>query len=147
MLYSEVAQSCPTFVTLWTIAYQAPPSMGFSRTEYWSGLPFRFPGALPDPGIEPGSPALEADSVTSEPPGKPYTALEHFPPGKYYTVGSRYSVSTNLPIHPTFPLAPLDSIHLFFVRVSISALQIGSSVPFFSIPHVCINTQYFSLSD
>ena len=46
------------FATPWTIAYQAPPSMGFSRQEYWSGLPFPSPGDLPDPGIEPRSPAL-----------------------------------------------------------------------------------------
>jgi len=46
------------FVTLWTEAYQAPPSMGFSRQEYWSGLPFPSPGDLPDQGIEPRSPAL-----------------------------------------------------------------------------------------
>ena len=57
------------FATPWTVAYQAPPSMGFSRQEYWSGLPFPSPGDLPDPGIEPGSPALEADTLTSEPPG------------------------------------------------------------------------------
>ena len=49
---------CPTFATPWTVAYQAPPSMGFSRQEYWSGLPFPSPGDLPDPGIEPRSPAL-----------------------------------------------------------------------------------------
>ena len=42
----------------WTAAYQVPPSMGFSRQEYWSGLPFPSPGDLPDPGIEPGSPTL-----------------------------------------------------------------------------------------
>ena len=58
------------FVTPWTVAYQASPSMGFSRQEYWSGLPFPSPGDLPDSGIEPGSPALEADALTSEPPGK-----------------------------------------------------------------------------
>ena len=58
------------FATPWTVAYQAPLSMGFSRQEYWSGLPFPSPGDLPDPGIEPGSPALEADALTSEPPGK-----------------------------------------------------------------------------
>ena len=58
------------FVTLWTVAYHASPSMGFSRQEYWSGLPFPSPGNLPDPGIEPRSPALEADTLTSEPPGK-----------------------------------------------------------------------------
>ena len=58
------------FVTIWTVAYQAPPSMGFSRQECWSGLPFPSPGDLPDPGIEPGSPALQADALPSEPPGK-----------------------------------------------------------------------------
>ena len=57
-------------MTLWTAAHQAPQSMGFSRQEYWSGLPFPSPGDLPDPGIEPGSPALEADALTSEPPGR-----------------------------------------------------------------------------
>ena len=50
----------------WTVAHQAPPSMGFPRQEYWSGLPFPFPGDLPDPGMKPGSPALEADTLTSE---------------------------------------------------------------------------------
>ena len=59
------------FVTPWTVAYQAPPSMGFSRQEYWIGLPFPSPGGLPNPGIEPGSPALQADALTSQPPGKP----------------------------------------------------------------------------
>ena len=54
-------------VTLWTVACQAPLSMGFSKQEYWSGLPFPSPGDLPDPGIEPGSPALQADSLLSEP--------------------------------------------------------------------------------
>ena len=58
------------FATPWTIVHQAPPSMGFSRHEYWSGLPFPSPGDLPDPGIELRSPALEADALTSEPPGK-----------------------------------------------------------------------------
>ena len=56
------------FVTPWTVAHQAPPSMGFSRQEYWSELPFPSPGDLPDPGIEPRSPALEAAALTSEPP-------------------------------------------------------------------------------
>ena len=59
------------FGTPGTVAYQAPPSMGFSRQEYWSELPFPSPGDLPDPGIEPGSPAFQADALTSEPPGKP----------------------------------------------------------------------------
>ena len=59
------------FATPWTVAYQAPPSMGFSRQEYWSGLPFPSPGDLPYPGIEPRSPAFQANALTSEPPGKP----------------------------------------------------------------------------
>ena len=50
----------------------APLSMGFPRQEYWSGLPFPSPGDFPDPGIEPGSPALQADALPSEPPGKPF---------------------------------------------------------------------------
>ena len=47
------------FATPWTVAYHAPPSMGFSRKEYWSELPFPSPGDLPDPGIKPRSPALQ----------------------------------------------------------------------------------------
>ena len=59
------------FATPWTVAYQAPPPMGFSRQENWSGLPFPSPGDLPNTGIEAGSPALQADSLPSEPPRKP----------------------------------------------------------------------------
>ena len=55
-----------------TVAHQASLSMEFSRKEYWSGLPFPSPGDLPDPGIEPGSPTLQADSLLSEPSGKPF---------------------------------------------------------------------------
>ena len=64
------------FVTPWTVAYQAPPSMGFSRQGCWSGVPFPSPGDLPDPGIEAGSPALQADALPSEPPGKPTIYLK-----------------------------------------------------------------------
>ena len=73
MSYCEVSSlSCvQLFATPWTVAHQALPSMGFSRQEYWSGLPFPSPGALPDPGLEPGSPALQAGALPSEPPGKP----------------------------------------------------------------------------
>ena len=61
------------FATPWTVAYQAPPSIGFSRQEYWNGLPFPSPGGLPDPGIEPASPAgpvLAGGFFTTQPPGK-----------------------------------------------------------------------------
>ena len=59
------------FVTPWTVAYQAPPSNGFSKQEYWSGLPFPSPRNLPNPGIKRRSPTLQADSLPTEPKGKP----------------------------------------------------------------------------
>ena len=68
---SEVAQLCVTLCDPMTVAYQAPPSMKFFWQEYWGGLPFPSPGDLPDPGIKPRSPALQADALPSEPPGKP----------------------------------------------------------------------------
>ena len=63
------------FATPWTVAHQAPLSMGFSRQEYWSGLPFPSSGDLPDPGIKLRSPALQADFLTSELPGKPIVCI------------------------------------------------------------------------
>ena len=60
------------FVTPWTIIHKAPLSMGFPRQEYWSGLPFPPPGDLPDPGIKPGSPALQANSLPTEPRESPW---------------------------------------------------------------------------
>ena len=57
--------------TPWTVSYQAPLSEGFSRQEYWSGLPFPSPGHLPNPGIKTGFPAFQEDFLPSEPPGKP----------------------------------------------------------------------------
>ena len=81
------------FATLWIVAYQAPPSMGISMQEYWSGLPFPSPGDLPNPGIKPGSPALEADILTSEPPGKP----------------SVWLVFCNCSFHPVCPLMDEDN--------------------------------------
>ena len=63
--------SVQCFATLWTVAHQAPPSMGFSRQEYWSGLPCPPPGDLCHLGIKPESPALQADPLLPEPPGKP----------------------------------------------------------------------------
>ena len=69
--WSEVTQWCPTLCD----PYQAPPSMGFSRQDYWSGLPFLSPGDLPDPGIESRFPTYQADALTSKPPGKPLPKL------------------------------------------------------------------------
>ena len=75
------------FATPWTVAYQAPPSMGFPRQEYWSWLPSPSPQDLPNPGIEPRSPALEADALTSEPPGKPQVEI----PTIYLVLGAHFS--------------------------------------------------------
>ena len=66
-----------SFATPWTVAYQAPPSMGFSRQEYWRGLPFSSPGNLPGPGIELRSSTLQADSLPFEPRGNPHFAWMH----------------------------------------------------------------------
>ena len=65
-------------VTPGTVARQAPLSTEFSRQEYWSGLAIPFPRGLPNPGIEPGSPALQADCLPSEPPGKPWETGEEY---------------------------------------------------------------------
>ena len=74
---SESVSPVQLFATPWNVACQAPLSMGFSRQAYWSGSPFPSPGDLPNPGIKPGSPTLRADSLPSEPPGKPYFAWRH----------------------------------------------------------------------
>ena len=64
------------FVTPWTVAHQAPLSKGFSRQEHWSGLPFPPPGDLPDPGIEPESPALQVDSLLLSHQGSPSALIK-----------------------------------------------------------------------
>ena len=66
-----VAKLCPTLAIPWIVACQAPLSMGFSRQEYWSGLPFPSPEDLPDPGIKLRSPALQEDDLSTELWGKP----------------------------------------------------------------------------
>ena len=70
------SQSCPTFVTPWTVAHQTLLSMGFLSQEYWSGLQVSFPGDLLDPRIEPRSPSLQADSLLSEPLGKSFSSVQ-----------------------------------------------------------------------
>ena len=95
------------FATPWTVAYQAPPSMGFSRQEYWSGVPLPSPGDLPDPGIERGSLALQADSLLSEPPRQPINGSKGraknrgtgSKPFKKRAEGSRAFSSFILPAH------------------------------------------------
>ena len=121
------------FVTPQTVAHQAPLSVEFSRQEYWTGLPFPSPGDLPNPGIEPGSLALQADSLPSEPPGKPQ--LE---------VGELYDPFPNSLGHFTFvdqqiqelrliwlcSRHPFPSLHLlpYFILL-LSTLVIGVAIP------------------
>ena len=106
------------FGTLWTVAHQASLSMGFSRQEYWSGLPCPPQGDLPDPGIEPVSPALQADSLPLEPPGKPHRTHSNVYKSMLFSQFIPSSLSHM-------------SKSLFSISVSsIPALQIGA-VPFF----------------
>ena len=84
-----VAKLCPTLVTPWTIAHQSPLSMGFSKQESWSGLPFPSPGYLPYSGIKFCSPALQVNSLPTEPPGEPlykllYPLQSFLCPKKFY---------------------------------------------------------------
>ena len=87
---SSVAQLCPTLVTPWTWACQAPLSMEFSRQEYWSGLPCPPPGDLPDPGIEPASLALARGFFTIGPPYDPAIPLLGLCPGELKTGLNRH---------------------------------------------------------
>ena len=77
-IYTESASHCRVrlFVTPQTVARQDPLCMGFFREECWSGMPFPPPGDLPDSGIEPGSPTLQADSLTSEPPRNTFSSVQ-----------------------------------------------------------------------
>ena len=84
-LPSESPVASDSFATPWTVAHQAPLLMGFPRQEYWSGLPFPSPRDLPDPGIEPASPALAGGFFTTEPPGKPFYPSSHLIVNTYHT--------------------------------------------------------------
>ena len=77
----------------WTVACQAPVFMGFLRQEYWSGLSYPSPRDLPDPGIEPASPALQADSLPSEPPGTPFNKVEAHKHDRLIVLLGLYNVS------------------------------------------------------
>ena len=79
----------------WTVACQASLSMEFSRQEYGNGLPFPSPGDLPNPGMEPGSPALQADALSSEPPGNPTKHLRNIPGEKQCCQKTMHSVMSD----------------------------------------------------
>ena len=96
---NEVTQSCLTLWDPWTVVYQAPQSMEFSRQEYWSGLPFPSPEDLPNPGIEPESPALQADALPSEPPRKPYVSFSSVAQSCLTLCNPMNHSSPGLPVH------------------------------------------------
>ena len=98
------------FATLWKTACHAPLSMGFFWQEYWSGLPFLSPGDLPDPGIEPRSPALQADSSPSESPGKPH---------HYLFYKSFIHIHFKLPLTATLSLKVREWIWIFIGTYSL----------------------------
>ena len=89
------------FAIPWTVAHQDRLSIGFSRQEYWSGLPFSSPGDLPDPGIEPRSPTLQAEALTSEPPGKPPDNILQRKQQKTYKIHLKHHI-----FHEVFLLLP-----------------------------------------
>ena len=93
------------FATPWTVAYQAPPSIGFSRQEYWSRLPFPSPGALPDPGTEPVSPALAGGFLTTEPPGKHFLF-------SLTNIQLKLSICFNYKSRPQIAAALMGLVHL-----------------------------------
>ena len=119
------------FATPWTVAYQAPSPTEFSRQEYWNGLPFPSPGDLPDPGIEPGPPALQVDILPSEPPGKPDKAIKNIV-GSTYRYCSCLSTKSCPILCDPIDCSPLDSsVHgiseaSILERVSVSFFR-GSS--------------------
>ena len=117
-----------SFATPWTIGYNAPLSMGFLRQEYWSGFPLPSLGHLPDPGIKPGSPALQADSLPLELPGKPIRRI-YFP----------------LYCHVLSVLTPLSEITEF----SSTWVNIKVSSQYLSPDHMpgCVLSAFFCTSD
>ena len=107
------------FATPWTVSLQAPPSMEFSGQEYWSRLPFPSPGDLPDPGIEPGSLALQADALPSESPGKPQSESESEVTQSCWTLCDPTGCSLlGSSIHGIFQARELEWIAISFPRES-----------------------------
>jgi len=96
-----------------TVAHKAPLSMGFSRQEYWSGLPFPSPGDLPNPGIEPRPPAWQTDSLPSEPPGKPINRNVSFTQS-CLTLTTSLTVAHQVPLSMGFP----RTVAIFYSRGS-----------------------------
>ena len=115
--------------TPWTVARQALLSMGFSRREYWSGLPFPSPGDLPDPGVKPRSPTLQADSLPSEPPGKPqHKSWQTCVRGSVGSwAGSPQQLYGQMPEMPAGSICPPTSWSLFPSGLSLNDVLVSVS--------------------
>ena len=112
------------FATPWTVAYQVPSSVGFSRQEYWSGLPFPSPEDLPHPGIEPRSPALQADALSSEPPGKQVNLAANLP----FPTGCRLVHFTLWVVHGLVNVVGQHSLFFFFLIEETSGDEISEHI-------------------
>ena len=134
-----------SFVTPWTVVHQASLSVGFSRQAYWSGLPFPPPGDLPNPGIEPGSHALQVDSLPSEPPGKKITSVQ-------FSSVAQLCPTLCDPMNRSMPGLPVHHQHLEFTQTHV--LRVGDAIqpshPLLSpsppTPHLPPASQSFPMS-
>ena len=127
--------------TPWTVAYQAPPSMGFSRQEYWSGLPLPSPGDLLDPEIKPWYPALQADALTSEPPSVPQksSCSVHGKAYLKYRFSDLGTKSINYPsqlilkanFFPSFPV--IQSLNWYAVQQGLATLSVRAGSKYFRL--------------
>ena len=116
--------------TPWPVAYQAPPSMGFSRQEYWSGLPFPSPGDLPDPGIKPGPPAFQADALTSEAPGTNRMELWTWMNSTCNTMNDSHQCNTEQKArHKRIIIVWFHLQHIFLVVIGYTAQLVVSWFP------------------
>ena len=120
----------------WSVAHQAPLSMGVSRQEYWSGLPFPSPGNLPDPEIESRSLTLQADSLPSEPPGKPIEMAVQF-----FDLFISNDCLTHHPLAPKFHSHPGHHHHWKSLDLHIYSLNTFSSLPHGTL-HFLVPLQY-----
>ena len=145
-MHAKLLQLC-LFVTLWTIACQAPLSMGFSRQEHWSGLPFPSPGYLSDPGIKPRSPALQPDSLLSEPPGKlSYVLFSELPRSVFWCLALSLRDSKLLLFLMLLPFLSLFSFWYFHhINVALFVVDHSSWIfyPIFFLAFVFLFTFQF----
>ena len=135
------------FATPWTVAYQVPLSMGFSRQEYWSGLPYPSPEDLPNPGIEPGSPSLQADALPPGPPGKSKVQCLSGHSFSAFLDGSSFKSVTKSSPWDWSQLCFFSLIHSPFEKLSHTSLYEDSPENQHAHPELCFNQESQCLWD